>query len=378
MAQLAAEGTGTTPSSKMTITQAVQSVMNGLEVPPIAKCSDQSSKAWVLRSLADKHLIQFKVDKEMAKCFSEGRYGKDSGGLQLDHILLVPRNQRMCASVALPSELHVPLGGGFNMVMGLQEGKPEAKGTPKVYPIVGLQDLARRVLALSMALAALYPQAEGATPLIRRACHTDSGDLLPGSLAAVARALEAAVLELGSDYPGYAHFLQTSIEEGIDRYMAEVATTAVSIFEAPSLASLALVPLNRHFDQLLKDVSQPALLNYMARHFAAPSVQPKPAPTLVKKTVGSGTATTPAPAPAPGPAPAVTPTGAGLRPGATPVGFAATHMPTDAAHPTNAPFCFKHLRSPGSCKAETCKFSHNSMPHNAFSNTAVMSLLGLN
>ena len=358
------------PTPKLSLMQAQHSILNGTpgEPPPIAKCTDAASRYLVFKTGCDKHAIRFMVTKEVAKCLYEGRLGKQGGGLLFHHLRVVGREHRLTASVTTASEVHLPLGDGQSLVMPVQESKTESKAASlKVFPITGLEDLACRVKALGLALAHLYPGAASAGLAL-------SGSLLPQALATVASALHSAALELGggAEHLTLAAFLATSVEDGLDLYMSQVATAAVKVVEHPLLVSVRDVPLVQEFKLVLAELNSPSQLRHSAQRFALLHPSPPPAPKAPAPAPSASTKLT-------GPTAAEPTTSAGPsvpKPGPVyPKGFAATHMPTDAGHPSKAPFCLNHLRNPGSCKEANCKFSHGALKANAFSNEAVLALL---
>ena len=113
------------------------------------------------------------------------------------------------------------------------------------------------------------------------------------------------------------------------------------------------VPCCVHFDALLEDLRNDTKLQHQVRQWASLRAPPAPAPPAA-----------PGP-PAPGPPPG------GRR---LPPNFAATHVPIDSHHKDKVPFCLKHILGKP-CDSTKCKFSHGSLPANAFSNEAFQALL---
>lgn len=362
----------------LTHVQALHSAIQGTpgEVPPLARCTDGASRLLVLKAAADDHGIRFQVTKDVARCLAEARFGSRTIGLQLQHIHLVPPESRLSPSVTMPSEVSLALGDGQALVLPVQEAKPDPKGPGvlKAYPLTGLFDLHLRVQALGLALEHLYPGSKAADAAIKAAdaaLHRPSdaplgGALLPQSLAILANALHRATLDMGHDLPHYAAMLQEHIEHGLDLYMLDLTKVAVQIVAAPHLASDLRVPLQKHWELVLTELQDPAQMAYNARR-AAPLALPVPKAPVPKPTKAALVE--------PPPPPSVS-TLSGAFTKSYPKGFVSTHMPSDPDHEKKAQFCLNHIRKPGSCPAASCRFSHNPMKANAFSNEAVLALLG--
>lgn len=348
-------------SSKLTLVQALHSCLNGTpgQLPPIARHTDIGSRLLALEPGISSHAIEFRICKHILKYLAEAKYGRQKNGFQLPQLVVVSRSERLHSSVTQAPEVQLPLGDGQHLSMAIVESKSDGKDQPKSSPLQGLLDLRLRTEALAKALSFLYPgAADVSTPL-----------LLPQALAKVVTALEAAHLELGHHHAAYASHLASVIEGGIVRYLNALTPVALKVIDHPTMVYVNSLPSCVHFDALLADLHNPDELEYQASQWATfrapptpPSAGPPAAPPAAPPA-GSGASGAPSTGTS-------APTG-GRR---LPQGFAATHMPIDTSREDKARFCARHLQGLR-CEASKCKYSHNPMPANAFSNEALMALL---
>lgn len=344
-------------SKSPTLVQAIHSCLNGTpgQLPPIARHTDIGSRLLALEPGISSHAIEFRICKPILKYIAEAKYGRQRGGLQLTHIALVARAERLDPSVTQAPEVQLPLGDGQHLSMAIVESKSDGKDQPKSLPLTGLLDLRLRTEALVRALHFLYSDAAAVSlPL-----------LLPQALDAVATALAAATKELGPYHAAYATHLAEVIEGGIARYFYALNGVANQICNHPTLVHVHSLPPCVHFDALLADLRNPDELEYQASQWAhrSPPRSIPPAASSTAPPAGSG-------------APGASSTGTFAPPGGRrlPQGFAANHMPIDTAHKDQARFCFRHLQGQR-CEASKCKYSHGVLPANAFSNEALLALL---
>jgi len=142
-------------SKSFTLVQAFHSCLNGTpgQLPSIARHSDTGSRVITLDDGIRNHDVRFRVDQPIIKFLAEAKYGRARGGLQVAHLLLVPRPERLDPSVAQAPEVQLPLGDGQHLSMAIVESKGASKDQPKSFPLTGLLDLSRRIKALGLPLS---------------------------------------------------------------------------------------------------------------------------------------------------------------------------------------------------------------------------------
>ena len=103
--------------------QAFHSCLNGTpgQLPAIAKHTDIGSRLLAIEPAIRTHDIPFRVDKNILKFLAEAKYGRSRGGLQLVHLFLVARPERLDPSVTQAPEVQLPLGDGHHLSMAIVE-----------------------------------------------------------------------------------------------------------------------------------------------------------------------------------------------------------------------------------------------------------------